>query len=370
MASVSPSSSASVTSSSATNPSTTSAPTASAPPPRRGGVRGGGTRRYLLLLCAGLVLLACTVLASLVFGSRVTTPADVLSVFDGTADPYLTTVIESRYPRTLLGVLAGAGLAVAGTLLQAITRNPLAEPGLLGINMGAAAGIVTATMFLGARAAVTTVWWALPGAILAGLLVYAIGAAGPASGLVRLVLAGAVVSAVLGAYIQAVTLSLPEVFDGHRHWVVGSLAGRDLDVVLMILPFMLVGMALALLLGPALNALALGDETASSLGVNATLIRAGGLASAVLLSAAATAAAGPIAFIGLAVPHIGRALVGIDFRRQIPCALLLGPTMLLAADVVGRVLLRPQELLVGVVAAFAGAPFLLLAVRRMKGGAS
>ncbi|ASO20361.1 Ferric enterobactin transport system permease protein FepD [Actinoalloteichus hoggarensis] len=324
----------------------------------------------MLLLGVGLALLACTVLASLVLGSKVTTPADVMAVFGGTADPFLTTVIESRYPRTLLGVLAGAGLAVAGTLLQAVTRNPLAEPGLLGINMGAAAGIVTATMLLGAGAAAAAVWWALPGAILAGLLVYVIGAAGPASGLVRLVLAGAVVSAVLTAYIQAITLSMPEVFDGYRHWVVGSLAGRDFDVVLAVLPFAVVGMATALLLTPALNALALGDETASSLGINATLVRSAGLASAVLLSAAATAAAGPIAFIGLAVPHIVRALVGVDFRRQLPCALVLGPIMLLAADVVGRVLLRPQELLVGVVAAFAGAPFLLLAVRRMKGTAS
>ncbi|AOS63556.1 FecCD family ABC transporter permease [Actinoalloteichus hymeniacidonis] len=345
----------------------TSAPTTTRPRAARHATARTG--RYPLLLAACLALLGGAVLASLILGSRVTTPADVLAVFDGTADPYLVTVIESRYPRTLLGILAGAGLAIAGTLLQAITRNPLAEPGLLGINMGAAAGIVTATAFLGVQGATTTVWWALPGSILAGLSVYLIGAAGPGAGLVRLVLAGAVVSAVLAAYIQAVTLSLPEAFDGYRHWVVGSLAGRDFDLVSSVLPILLVGLAIGVVCSPALNALALGDETAASLGVNATVVRAAGLLAAILLSAASTAAAGPIAFVGLAVPHIVRALVGIDFRRQIPCALLLGPTLLLAADVIGRVLLRPQELMVGVVAAFAGAPLLLLTVRRMRGDA-
>ncbi|SFB50372.1 iron complex transport system permease protein [Amycolatopsis marina] len=323
--------------------------------------------RHALILCAGLALLVTAAGLSLMLGGKATSAADVWHVLTGTADPFLTTVVESRYPRTALGILAGAGLAVAGTLLQAITRNPLAEPGLLGINMGAAAAIVTATALLGAQSGTATVWWALPGAIVAGAGVYIIGTAGAGTGLVRLVLAGAVVSAVLGAYIQAITLSLPDVFDSYRYWVVGSLAGRGFDTLLSVLPVTLAGGMLALVLAPALNALALGDEAAVSVGANATLVRAGGLAAATLLSAGATAAVGPIAFVGLAVPHIVRALAGIDFRVQIPCALLLGPSLLLLADVLGRVLVRPQELMVGVVAAFAGAPFLLYAVRRMRG---
>ncbi|MCP2334405.1 FecCD family ABC transporter permease [Actinoalloteichus caeruleus] len=326
-----------------------------------------GAPRYTLLLVAGLLLLAGAVLASLVLGSRETSLGDVLDTLAGTADPFTAAVIESRYPRTVLGLLAGAGLAVAGTLLQGVTRNPLAEPGLLGVNMGAAAGIVTASAFLGVSGAASSVWWALPGAVVAGVLVYAIGAAGPGAGLVRLVLAGAVVSAVLGAYIQAVALSLPNVFDGYRTWVVGSLAGRDMDVVLAVLPFAVFGLALTALVTPGLNGLALGEEAALSVGVNTALVRAGGLAAATLLSAAATAAAGPIVFVGLAVPHIVRAFVGIDFRQQIPFALLLGPSLLLVADVVGRVVMRPQELMVGVVAAFAGAPLLLYTVRGMRG---
>ena len=323
--------------------------------------------QHTLLLCAGLALLVTAAGLSLMLGGKATSPADVWHALTGTADPFLTTVVESRYPRTALGILAGAGLAVAGTLLQAITRNPLAEPGLLGINMGAAAAIVTASALLGAQSASATVWWALPGAVVAGAGVYVIGTAGAGTGLVRLVLAGAVVSAVLGAYIQAVTLSLPDVFDSYRYWVVGSLAGRDFDTLLSVLPVTLAGCLLALVLAPALNALALGDEAAVAVGANATLARAGGLAAATLLSAGATAAVGPIAFVGLAVPHIVRAVAGIDFRVQLPCALLLGPSLLLLADVLGRVLVRPQELMVGVVAAFAGAPFLLYAVRRMRG---
>lgn len=212
-------------------------------------------------------------------------------------------------------------------------------------------------------------WWALPGALLAGVLVHAIGSAGASTSLVRLVLAGAVLSAVLMAFIQAVTLSRPKVFDSYRYWVVGALGGRDFDVFTAVLPFAAAGLLLALLLGPGLNTLALGDESATSLGANPALLRGGGLIAATLLSAAATAAVGPIAFVGLAVPHIVRALVGVDFRVQIVFSAVLGPALLLLADVVGRVVLRPQELMVGVVTAFIGAPALLFAVRRMRGNA-
>ncbi|WP_282613660.1 iron ABC transporter permease [Streptomyces sp. XM4193] len=340
------------------------------PPAGTGDVRtrrGAGVLRNLLLLSAGLVLLALVMLASVMFGSRATGVGEVLDVLSGTADPYVTTVVESRYPRTVLGVLAGLCLAVAGALMQGVSRNPLAEPGLLGINTGAAAGVVTATAFLGATSATEAVWWALPGALLAGLLVHLIGSAGGGTSLVRLVLAGAVLTAVLTAFIQAVTLSRPQVFDSYRYWVVGALGGRDFDVFTAVLPFALAGLAVAILLASGLNALALGDESATSLGANPALLRGGGLLAATLLAAAATAAVGPIAFVGLAVPHVVRALVGVDFRLQFAFCAIAGPILLLLADIVGRVLLRPQELMVGVVTAFLGAPALLLAVRRMKG---
>ncbi|MCM2390573.1 FecCD family ABC transporter permease [Streptomyces albipurpureus] len=334
-----------------------------------GSTTRSGTARRAYALVIGVALLALALFASVMFGSRTTSFSDVVDVLSGTAGQQVTTVIESRYPRTALGVLAGLALAVAGTLMQGVTRNSLAEPGLLGINAGASASIVTATAFWGATGNSATMWWALPGALVAGIAVQAIGSVGSSKSQVRLVLAGAVLSAMLMAYIQAVTLSKPQVFDSYRYWVVGALGGRDFDVFMAMLPFTVVGLVLAVVLGQSLNALALGDATAASLGANPWLVRGAGLVAATLLSAAATAAVGPIAFVGLAVPHVVRAVVGVDFRWQIAFSAIAGPTLLLAADVVGRVVMRPQELMVGVVTAFIGAPALLVAVRRMRGNA-
>ncbi|MFB4196132.1 FecCD family ABC transporter permease [Streptomyces carpaticus] len=337
--------------------------------PGGAGTQRAGTARRVSVVVAAVAVLALAVIASVTLGSRPTSLGDVLDVLSGNADPFVTTVVESRYPRTVLGILAGLCLAVGGTLMQGLTRNPLADPGLLGINAGAAAALVAATALLGAQSGMGVVWWALAGALLAGVLVQVIGAAGGGSGVVRLVLAGAVVSAVLFAFIQAVTLSMPDVFDSYRYWVVGSLGGRDFAVFRAVLPFAVAGLVAALLLGGGLNSLALGDEAAISLGARPLLVRTGALVAATVLSASATAAVGPVAFVGLAVPHIARALVGVDFRWQIPVAALAGPSLLLLADVVGRVVMRPQELMVGVVTAFVGAPVLLYAVRRMKGNA-
>ncbi|MFH8376529.1 FecCD family ABC transporter permease [Streptomyces cyaneofuscatus] len=342
------------------------ATTTVAPPSGAGTSRTGAARTAFLLLAA-VAALAVALCASVMFGSRSTSFGDVLGVLGGTADDNVTAIIESRYPRTALGVLAGLCLAVAGTLMQGVSRNPLAEPGLLGINAGASASIVAATAWFGASGATDTMWWALPGALVAGVLVHVIGSAGTGTSVVRLVLAGAVLTAVLMAFIQAVTLSKPQVFDSYRYWVVGALGGRDFDVFWSVLPFAAVGFLLALALGPGLNALALGDATAVALGSNPARTRGGGLLAATLLSAAATAAVGPIAFVGLAAPHVVRALVGVDFRVQILFSALLGPSLLLLADVVGRVVMRPTELMVGVVTAFIGAPALLIAVRRMRG---
>ncbi|MER6194649.1 FecCD family ABC transporter permease [Streptomyces cyaneofuscatus] len=342
------------------------ATTTVAPPSGAGTSRTGAARTAFLLLAA-VAALTVALCASVMFGSRSTSFGDVLGVLGGTADDNVTAIIESRYPRTALGVLAGLCLAVAGTLMQGVSRNPLAEPGLLGINAGASASIVAATAWFGASGATDTMWWALPGALVAGVLVHVIGSAGTGTSVVRLVLAGAVLTAVLMAFIQAVTLSKPQVFDSYRYWVVGALGGRDFDVFWSVLPFAAVGFLLALALGPGLNALALGDATAVALGSNPARTRGGGLLAATLLSAAATAAVGPIAFVGLAVPHVVRALVGVDFRVQILFSALLGPSLLLLADVVGRVVMRPTELMVGVVTAFIGAPALLIAVRRMRG---
>lgn len=325
------------------------------------------TPRTALVLAGCVVALALVALTSLAVGSKSTSLPEVVDALTGRPDAYLATVLDARIERTLLAIGVGAALAVAGALMQGVTGNPLADPGLLGINAGAAAAMVTASVWLGiSTGTVASAWVALLGGGIAALVVHTIGTAGDTgASMVRLVLAGAVVAAVLNAYVQAIALSLPRHFDNYRFWVVGSLGDGGLEQLRAVAPFVVVGLVLALLCASSLNALALGSEAAAGLGVNTALVRTSALGAATLLCAAATAAVGPIAFVGLAVPHIVRALVGLDMRSQLLGSLLVGPIVLLGADIVGRVLLRPQELMVGVVTAFVGAPILLLAVRRL-----
>lgn len=315
-----------------------------------------------MLISAAAVLCAACV-ASIAFGNRAIAFGDLLDVLTGAGDPYLELVVDSRIERTLLAIGVGAALAVSGALMQGVTGNPLADPGLFGVNAGAAAAMVAASAWFGISVGTyASVWVALLGAAAAVVVVYVIGTAGNAGApVVRLVLAGAVVAAMLTAFTQAVALRMPQHFDNYRFWVVGSLSNGRLDQLTVVLPFVVVGLLLAFACASGLNALALGSETATALGVNPMWIRVGALAAATLTSAAATAAVGPIAFIGLAVPHIVRPLVGLDMRRQVLGCLLIGPVVLLLADIAGR----PQELMVGVMTAFIGAPALLLAVRRM-----
>ncbi|WP_447919688.1 FecCD family ABC transporter permease [Achromobacter aegrifaciens] len=312
------------------------------------------------------MLLAAATLGSLWLGSRNLSPGAVWQALLRPDDSYAALVVASRVPRTLLAVLTGAALAVAGALIQALTRNPLAEPGLLGVNAGAAASIVTTALALGGLPA-HPFWAALPGALAAAVAVYLIGAGGRGLQPVRLILAGAAVNAVLFAYVQAVALLREDIFDAYRFWAVGSLAGRSLAEVALAAPYIGAGLLLALALARPLNVLVLGQALAQALGLRAGLYRALGLLSVAVLAAAATAAAGPIAFVGLAVPHIARRLGGPDLRWQLAYCLLLGPILMLAADILARLLRAPAELLTGVVAAFLGAPFLLAALRRQPG---
>ncbi|MEV6200608.1 iron chelate uptake ABC transporter family permease subunit [Streptomyces sp. NPDC051771] len=274
---------------------------------------------------------------------------------------------EYRIPRTLLGLLVGAALGLSGALMQALTRNPLAEPGLLGISLGSSTGVVSAIAFLGIGSVLGYVWFALAGAALASAVVYLLGSSGRKVATPdRLVVAGAAVTAVLYAFNSAVLLLNPRAFDQFRFWTVGSLAGRYLDVLYVILPFVAVGLLIALLLGTALNALALGDQMGRALGVNVHRTRILGAVGVVLLCGAATAAAGPIAFVGLVVPHIARFVVGPDQRWVLAYSMALAPVLLVGADVVGRVIGAPGEVQVGIVTAFIGAPVFLALCRRRK----
>ncbi|WP_306205947.1 FecCD family ABC transporter permease [Actinoplanes sp. RD1] len=327
------------------------------------------TKRLVGLLVAVVVLLVA-VIASVALGARPVPLPEVWSALGGTAGgPDAIAVRELRVPRTLLGLVVGAGLGVAGCLMQALTRNPLAEPGVLGVNAGAAAAIVTAMSFAGITAPAGYLWFALAGAAGAFALVYLLGnrgSGGNDASPARLAIAGTAVTAALTGYTSAVVLFDSAAFDQFRFWAVGALADRGMTVFWQVSPFLVAGLAGAALLGPGLNALALGDDQSRALGAHPVLIRGGAALAAVALAAGATAADGPIGFVGLAVPHAARAITGPDERWVMGYSAVLAPALLLLADVAGRLLGRPGELETGVVTALIGAPLFIAIVRRRR----
>jgi iron complex transport system permease protein len=319
----------------------------------------------LLLILAAL---AIVLVLSVSVGSRPIPLDRVWSLVwhpDGSDDAII--VHDLRIPRTILGLLVGGALGVAGALMQALTRNPLADPGLLGVNAGAAAAVVTATALLGTADPLTYVWFAFAGAAAAAVAVYGIGATGRSGATpVRLALAGTAVTFALLAYVQGLTLVDRDTLDQYRFWQVGALAGHPASLNWQIAPFIVAGVVLALALARSLNAVALGDDAGRALGASPARTRALGAVAVTLLCGAATAAAGPIAFVGLAVAHAARALTGPDQRWVLPFSALLAPVMVLGADVLGRVVIRPGELEVGIVSAVVGGPLFVAIVRRRR----
>ncbi|MCP3012565.1 iron chelate uptake ABC transporter family permease subunit [Nocardiopsis dassonvillei] len=327
------------------------------------------TRRIIrpLGLVAALGLLTLCALLSVTIGTKPIPAAEVwaaLTAYDGSYDH---DVIRSlRVPRTVIGVFVGAALGLAGALMQALTRNPLAEPGILGVNSGAAAAVVIAVIAFGATGT-GYVWPAFVGAALAAVAVYALGSRGRSSATpVRLALAGTAVAVVLQGLIHGVFVLNEFVFDRIRFWQVGSLVGRDLDVFWQVAPFLIAGIVLTLCLGPSLNAVALGDDLAATLGANIPLIRAATAVGVILLCGAATAAAGPIWFVGLIIPHAARLVTGPDQRWLLPYSAVLGAVLLTAADTLGRVIVPDAELEVGIITAFVGAPLFIALVRSTR----
>lgn len=306
-------------------------------------------------------------LLSITIGSKpisVTDVWDALAHYDGTYDHDVIRTL--RVPRTILGLFVGAALGLAGALMQALTRNPLAEPGILGVNSGAAAAVVLVTFTLGATGP-HLIWPAFLGAATAAVAVHALGSGGRAAATpVRLALAGTALAAVLQGLVHGLIVLNDFVFDRIRFWQVGSLAGRDLDIFWQVAPFLTLGIVVSLCLGPSLNAIALGDDLAAGLGARIPLVRAATALAIILLCGAATTAAGPIWFVGLVVPHIARLLTGPDQRWLLPWSAVLGALLLTTADIVGRVVLPSSELEVGIITAFIGAPVFIALVRSRK----
>lgn len=332
-----------------------------------GGLAGTTTRRALGLLVVVAVLLFLVVL-SIAVGATSIPIGDVrrgLFAPDGSVDAVI--VRELRLPRTLLGVLVGAALGVAGALVQAMTRNPLADPGILGVNAGAAFMVAIAVGALGFTGIGTYVWFAFLGAVLATIAVYTVGSMGRSGATpIRLTLSGIALGAVLGGITSGMLLLDPDAFDTLRFWAVGSLTGRGPEIAAAVAPFIALGLLLALVIARPLNSIALGDDLALSLGVKVQRTRIIGVVAVTLLAGAATAAAGPIGFVGLMIPHIVRWVVGPDQRWILLYTVAAAPCLLLMSDILGRVVLAPGELQVGIVTAFVGAPVLIVLVRRSR----
>jgi iron complex transport system permease protein len=327
-------------------------------------MRASSSRRALVVVIAVVVLAAACVLSILV-GSRPIAPADVVHALvhpDGSEISLIVTT--QRVPRTLVGLLAGAALGVAGAVMQGVTRNPLADPGILGINAGAALAVVVGIAVFGVQSTAEQLPFAFAGAAVAAVVVYGIASAGR-RGLTPVVLAlsGAVVAAAISSITTAVLLTDNAVLEQMRFWQVGGLSGRGLGVAGVVVWPIAIGLVLAMTLGRSLNVMALGDETASALGQRVLVTRAVGGIATVLLAGAATAAIGPIGFVGLAVPHAVRRFTGPDQRWILPLSAIAAPILLLVADVIGRVIAYPGEVQVGIVTAAIGAPVFIVLVR-------
>lgn len=322
--------------------------------------------RRIGLTAAAVVALLLAVLLSLAVGARTIAPSAVLdALLYGGHSNNAEVVREMRVPRTLIGLMVGAALAIAGTALQGITRNPIADPGILGISQGASVGVVLAIAFAGVHTLTGYVWFAFAGAGIASVAVYAIASGGRGGATpVKLALGGAAINALLVSVTTAVLTTQASALDEFRFWNVGSLAGRDAGIVSQVWPFLLVGVVLVLSVARGLDALALGEDMAKGLGQKVATVRIVGGLGATVLTGVGVAAAGPIAFIGLAVPHIARAIVGSDHRWVLPMAALIGPVMLLVSDTVGRIVFPPGEVPAGVMTALVGVPFLVTLVRR------
>ncbi|GGV43163.1 FecCD family ABC transporter permease [Streptomyces spectabilis] len=322
--------------------------------------------RRAVVMTAAVVALLLAVLFSLAVGARAIAPSAVLdALLHGGHSDAAEVVREMRVPRTVLGVMVGAALAVAGTALQGITRNPIADPGILGISQGASVGVVIAIAYAGTHTLTGYVWYAFAGAALAAVAVYAIAASGRGGATpVKLALGGAAINALLVSVTTGILTTRAAALDEYRFWQVGALSGREAAIVGQTWPFLLGGLLLVLAVARGLDALALGEDVAKGLGQNVALVRVVGGLGATVLTGVGVAAAGPIAFIGLAVPHIARALIGGDHRWVLPLAALLGPVMLLVSDTAGRIVFPPSEVPAGVMTALIGVPFLVTLVRR------
>jgi iron complex transport system permease protein len=319
---------------------------------------------WLAVLVASLAVLC---LLSVGIGTRGVVWADVVAALGDQVDSVGQAAVSVRIPRTLLALVAGAALGLAGAIMQGVTRNPLADPGILGVNQGAVLAIVVGVAWFDIASAYAYLWTAILGAGCSAVFVYIVGSLGRGGATpLKLALAGTATSIAFSSLVVAVVLQRNDIAGGIHSWQIGGVGGATFDGISRVLPFLAAGSVIALFSARKLNSLALGDDLAAGLGENAAMARAVAALGAILLCGATTAICGPIAFVGLVVPHLCRLLVGVDHRWLLPFSAVCGACLLLAADIVGRIVARPAELDVGIVTALVGAPFFIWIVRRQR----
>lgn len=325
-------------------------------------------KSFIPVLVIFLVLLVLGIIASFMFGARSLTLQEVIDgLMKHQGEIYETSVVQKRVIRTIFALCCGAALGIAGVLMQSVTRNPIADPSILGVNTGAALFVVCGMAFFQINTASQYIWFALAGALLTAIFVFGIGSLGRGGATpLKLVLAGAATSAAFSSLVTAVMIPRSYVMDQFRFWQVGSVGAGTWDSLVLLLPFLLSGVLIAVITAPALNALALGEEMATGLGVKTSLLRVVAAFAGVILCGATTAVAGPIGFVGLLATHVIRMLLGPDLRYLIPMSALSGAVILTVSDVIGRLIGRPGELEVGVLTAFLGAPLLIILTMKAK----
>jgi len=321
----------------------------------------------LAWFAVAVVVLAALCVASVAFGVREVSLGDIFAGLRGETSGVAEAAVVARLPRTVLAMLVGAALALAGASLQAVTRNPLADPAILGISGGAALVVVAGIAFFGLSDPYAIIALATAGAAGASAFVYAVGSLGRGGATpLKLALAGAASSAAFLSLVSAILLPRIDIVERFRFWQIGGVGGATWDRIGVAVPFLVVGALVCFVCARGMNSLALGDDLAAGLGQHVARTRLVSFVGAVILCGAATAIAGPIGFVGLIVPHMCRLLVGTDHRWLLPFTAVSGAALLVAADVVGRLIARPDEVEVGVITALIGAPFFIWIVRRQR----
>jgi iron complex transport system permease protein len=326
-------------------------------------------KKNILLCCVlAIVLTILAVFLSIWIGARVIPFHEILQILQQKSDDeLLISVVNARIPRTIFGLLAGGALGVSGAIMQSVTRNPVADPSILGVNTGAALFVVIGIVVFHISLPQQYIWLALAGAAITTIFVYGIASLGK-SGItpIKLALSGATVSTAFGSIMNTILLPDADAMNKYRFWSIGSVGAASWDSLKLLLPFFVIGIVLVIVLSPYLNIVALGDEMASSLGVNVKVIRFLSCVSAILLCGATTALAGPIGFVGLMIPHMLRLLIGSNMKVILPLSILCGGSLLLLSDVIGRIVGRPGETEVGIITAIIGAPVFIFIIMKVK----